>query len=75
MVKLDRAAAEGTPSDRGTEIIPSRSQVVGGPETPLELGKTGWRHVMKRSFKEFAADRCTMTAPPAGWPPLRPDWT
>ena len=50
------------PPDRGTDAIPPRSQVAGGPETPLELGERGWRHVVRRSVKEFVADRCTMTA-------------
>ena len=49
-------------SDGGTDIIPPQSQVVGGPETPLELGGAGWRHTIKRAMKEFKADRCTMTA-------------
>ena len=48
--------------DRGADAIPPRSQVEGGPETPLELGERGWRHVLRRSVKEFVADRCTMTA-------------
>jgi membrane protein len=54
--------ADRARSGAGTETIPPRSQVAGGPETPLELGETGWRHVLKRSFKEFVADRCSMTA-------------
>jgi len=45
------------------EAIPPRSEVpAGGPETPLELGRSGWRDTLKRSGKEFVADRCTMTA-------------
>ena len=54
------AAQAGTA--RGTAAIPPRSQVEGGPATPLELGERGWRHVLRRALKEFAADRCTMTA-------------
>jgi membrane protein len=54
-------AAQASPG-RGTEAIPPRSKVAGGPQTPLELGETGWRHVLQRAFREFAADRCTMTA-------------
>jgi membrane protein len=44
------------------EAIPPQSEVSGGPDTPLELGRTGWRDTLKRSGKEFTADRCTMTA-------------
>jgi membrane protein len=46
----------------GTQDIPSQTSASGGPDTPLELGKTGWRHTLKRAGKEFAADRCSMTA-------------
>jgi membrane protein len=42
--------------------IPPQSQVAGGPENPLELGETGWLHVLRRAVKEFGADRCTTTA-------------
>ena len=34
----------------------------GGPDTPLELGGTGWKYTLKRAGKEFVADRCSMTA-------------
>jgi membrane protein len=34
----------------------------GHPDSPLELGGTGWRHVLRRSAKEFVAARCPMTA-------------
>lgn len=44
------------------EVVPPRSEVSGGPETPLELGGAGWRDTLKRSAKEFTADRCTLTA-------------
>jgi len=44
------------------EVIPPQSEVSGGPDTPLELGRTGWRDTLKRSGKEFTADRCAMTA-------------
>jgi membrane protein len=43
------------------EIPPTR-QVQGGPGSPLEIGRTGWRNTLKRTGKEFVADRCTMTA-------------
>jgi membrane protein len=47
---------------RAADTIPPRTEVAGGPETPLEIGETGWRHVLARSFKEFTVDRCAMTA-------------
>jgi membrane protein len=45
-----------------TESIPPQSKVSGGPETPLELGGTGWKNTIKRTGKKFALDRCSMTA-------------
>jgi membrane protein len=54
------SARDGSPRD--TEAIPPQSRVSGGPETPLELGRTGWWHTIRRAMKEFKADRCTMTA-------------
>jgi membrane protein len=47
---------------RRQESIPPQSQVSGGPETPLELGETGWKNTLKRTGKKFARDRCSMTA-------------
>jgi membrane protein len=47
---------------RQGEAIPPQTDTSGGPDNPLELGKTGWRDTLKRSFKEFKSDRCTMTA-------------
>ena len=55
-------AVPGADTDRGVETIPPQREVVGGPETPLELGGTGWRLALERAFKEFIADRCSMTA-------------
>jgi membrane protein len=47
----------------GTEQeVPPPDKVPGSPGTPLELGRAGWRDLLKRSFKEFKNDRCTMTA-------------
>ena len=57
-----RQASERADSGSGTEVIPAQSRIEGGPDTPLELGGTGWRHTIKRAMKEFKADRCTMTA-------------
>jgi membrane protein len=45
-----------------TEVIPPQTRDSPGPDTPLELGRDGWRDTLKRSGKEFVADRCTMTA-------------
>jgi membrane protein len=42
--------------------IPPEREVSGGPESPLELGATGWRNTLKRTGKKFARDRCSMTA-------------
>jgi membrane protein len=36
--------------------------VSGGPDTPLELGGTGWKNTLKRTGKKFVRDRCSMTA-------------
>ena len=44
------------------EDIPAQTKDAPGPDTPLGLGKAGWRDTLKRAVKEFSADRCTMTA-------------
>jgi membrane protein len=46
----------------GQESIPPQSQVEGGPETPLELGGTGWKNTLKRTGKKFTRDRGSMAA-------------
>ena len=58
----DRDAGEPASSGRATEAIPPQRDVAGGPQTPLELGRVGWLHTLKRAMKEFKTDRCTMTA-------------
>jgi membrane protein len=55
-------ASPAAGSAGATEEIPPQSRIEGGPENPLELGKTGWRLTLKRAMKEFKTDRCTMTA-------------
>jgi hypothetical protein len=57
-------AANG--SRTGEQEIPAQTADSAGPDSPLELGRTGWRDTLKRSVKEFKADRCTMMA--AAWP-------
>jgi membrane protein len=53
--------ANGSAAD-ASESIPPQSQLSGGPETPLELGGTGWKNTLKRAGKKFTRDRCSMTA-------------
>ena len=60
--RQDRSAAEGEAAPGVQESIPPQSQVEGGPETPLELGATGWKNTLKRAGKKFTLDRCSMTA-------------
>jgi membrane protein len=55
----DRAAAPGRAP---AEPIPPQTEASGGPGTPLELGGSGWRNIIRRSAKEFVRDRCSMTA-------------
>ena len=57
-----RHGRPGGDTGGGPETIPPQSQVSGGPETPLELGGTGWKNTLKRTGKKFAIDRCAMTA-------------
>jgi membrane protein len=49
------------PVDQQRSIPPER-EVVGGPDSPLELGAAGWRNTLKRTGKKFVRDRCSMTA-------------
>jgi membrane protein len=57
-----RHASGQASSGGGKDVIPPQRRIEGGPETPLELGGAGWKHILKRAMKEFKADRCTMTA-------------
>ena len=50
------------PSRSHEETIPPQNEVSGGPDSPLELGKTGWRNTLARTGKKFVRDRCSMTA-------------
>lgn len=56
---LQRTSAP--PVDQQRSIPPER-EVSGGPDSPLELGATGWRNTLKRTGKKFVRDRCSMTA-------------
>jgi len=49
-----RASDQASPRP-GSEAIPPQRSVEGGPDTPLELGGTGWRLTLKRAMKEFKA--------------------
>ena len=57
-----RNGADDSRRRTGTETIPPQNEASGGPDTPLELGKTGWRYVLKRTGKKYVRDRCSMTA-------------
>jgi membrane protein len=54
--------ARGGQPDGTEQEVPPPDKIPGAPDTPLELGKTGWRDTLKRSVQEFKSDRCTMTA-------------
>jgi membrane protein len=49
-------------AEPGIEAVPPRSEVSGGPRSPLELGPMGWRHTVTRTGQKFVRDRCSMTA-------------
>lgn len=44
------------------EAIPPQNEASGGLDTPAELGTAGWGHVLRRSARQFSANRCTLTA-------------
>ena len=44
------------------EAIPPVRDLEGGPDNPLEIGKTGWMNTFKRAGKKFSTDRCSMAA-------------
>ena len=58
---MSREQTDDTRASQGT-TVPSRHDAPGEPDSPLELGTSGWRDVLKRAVKEFVADRCTLTA-------------
>jgi membrane protein len=61
-VQASQTGRAAGPATTRAEVIPPRTRVAGGPDTPLELGGAGWWHTIRRAMKEFKADRCTMTA-------------
>jgi membrane protein len=42
--------------------LPPQTAGAPGPDSPLEIGGRGWAAALRRTMKEFKADRCTMTA-------------
>jgi membrane protein len=48
--------------DPSAEAIPPVRDMEGGPDSPLEIGKTGWLNTFKRTAKKFSKDRCSMAA-------------
>jgi len=44
------------------EVIPPVRDPDGGPDNPLELGKTGWRNTFQRAVKKYSRDRCSTAA-------------
>ena len=48
--------------DPSGEAIPPVRDMEGGPDSPLEIGKTGWMNTFKRAAKKFSKDRCSMAA-------------
>jgi membrane protein len=43
-------------------VHPPTRPGVADPDTPVELGQTGWLGTLRTSVREFTADRCAMTA-------------
>jgi membrane protein len=62
-VSSDTTSAPGGDAQPASqESIPPNRKVEGGPDSPLELGATGWKNTLKRTGKKFTRDRCSMTA-------------
>src|SRR3984957_5347119 len=60
--KAGGEARPGQPAGARPETIPPNHVGEGGPDSPLEIGGTGWRHVLVRAGRKFTLDRCSMTA-------------
>jgi hypothetical protein len=48
---------DSTSQEAPQQEVPPVDKVRGAPDSPLELGKAGWRDTLKRSLKEFQRDR------------------
>ena len=53
----DKRGAPAGGSSAPVEAIPPQTEGSGGPDTPLELGGSGWRNTLKRR-------NCTMSCSP-----------
>src|SRR5258708_31656171 len=53
---------EARPPGERARAVPPQTAGAQGPRTPLEIGGSCWRATVRRSLKEFKADRCTMAA-------------
>ena len=62
MTESDQSHADTRRDTTREETIPPQSQVSGGPDTPLELGGTGWRDTLKRTRLKFVRDRCGLAS-------------
>lgn len=62
MTGIGNYGASGSPDPAQAQEIPPQTKGAAGPDSPLELGKAGWRDILKRSVKEFKQDRAPMTA-------------
>ncbi len=74
----DPAAGQDPPvrETASGEAIPPVRNLDGGPDSPLEIGKTGWRNTLQRAVKKYSRDRCSMAvaaSPTTGsWPCFPP---
>ena len=48
--------------EQQASALPPQTQDAPGPDSPVEIGRAGWGAALRRTLKEFKADRCTMTA-------------
>jgi membrane protein len=60
--RQDQAESREARARQAGVSIPPQSEVSGGPQTPLELGGTGWKNTVQRAGQKFTRDRCSMTA-------------